>query len=389
MKYTIEDCKEAILSVDKKKDGYLSADGYEELKNENDPSVRTIDERLGSWTEAKDTVGLESIQIVSYTDENATNALQYADSQVKGILTEKEYEEKSREKDPSRSWLESEYGSWSEAKEKAGPESIQNVPYTDKQVINALQYADSQVKGKLTQREYKEKLREKDPSKSWIEKNYGCWNKAKDFASLDTLKRSENKDNGELPIEVDYFKNIDSTKKAYFLGLIYADGHVSESGFSISLIEKDRYIIKELKECLSSEHKIAKIEVEDHKNMVRFGVGRSDFCEHLFQRGIDTKTNTESIPELSDKLFRHWLRGFIDGDGHICPKDSSPKIYIYNNSGRLENINERLNVDGKIYHYDSSQLAFYNDGARYIADYIYPNGEKTEPKLKRKFPEWY
>ena len=50
----------------------------------------------------------------------------------------------------------------------------------------------------------------------------------------------------------EYFKEIDTSNKAYFLGLIYADGSVFNNNCKIKLVETDGYILESFKKEVES-----------------------------------------------------------------------------------------------------------------------------------------
>lgn len=51
-------------------------------------------------------------------------------------------------------------------------------------------------------------------------------------------------------INKDYFRIIDSNEKPYFLGLMYADGYVSERSIVLSLQEGDKLILEKFKKSI-------------------------------------------------------------------------------------------------------------------------------------------
>lgn len=51
----------------------------------------------------------------------------------------------------------------------------------------------------------------------------------------------------KLSLDVDYFKIIDSPKKAYWLGFICADGCIYKNGGKLTLMVKDKEICDKFK----------------------------------------------------------------------------------------------------------------------------------------------
>lgn len=118
---------------------------------------------------------------------------------------------------------------------------------------------------------------------------------------------------GRHSIDEDFFNEIDDEAKAYFLGLMYSDGSVATTQFYLKL--KDEDIIIKLKECLKSSAPIQR----------RYNGGYSSYCltisskkscSNLIKWGcIPNKTKIIQLPKLREDLYRHFIRGFFDGDG--------------------------------------------------------------------------
>lgn len=127
----------------------------------------------------------------------------------------------------------------------------------------------------------------------------------------------------------DYFQNIDSKNKAYFLGLIYADGYISfNKGYyelGITLQSQDKYILEILNQELGGVHIIK------HKAPVKKIINGVHTISHdvdelrvyskkivmdLIHLGVlPNKTKSSVYPIVPDNYFIDFLRGYIDGDG--------------------------------------------------------------------------
>jgi len=153
-------------------------------------------------------------------------------------------------------------------------------------------------------------------------------------------------------LDIDYFKIIDTEAKAYFLGLIAADGCVrikkdKISGnsyvFSLSLQEQDKYILEilvsEIKHSIDLKYYKSKEVIAPSSKKVyqstpawRIDVHNRLFVENLFNQGIHPRKSTEGFGklELPIKLRPHFIRGYFDGDGCIglYHKTLNPIVYI-------------------------------------------------------------
>lgn len=126
---------------------------------------------------------------------------------------------------------------------------------------------------------------------------------------------------GRHLIDTDYFKSIDSEAKAYFLGLMYSDGSVTKNQFYLKL--KDEDIIQKFREELKSSAPIRRI--EEPFSAYILTISCKELCNQLIKHGcVPNKTRTIQVPKLREDLYRHFIRGFFDGDGCLQLQD---KIY--------------------------------------------------------------
>ena len=124
----------------------------------------------------------------------------------------------------------------------------------------------------------------------------------------------------------DFFENIDSEKKAYWLGFICADGYINKKGNTVGItLDKsdENHLFKFLEDLNSVNGKIYH----------RFGKFNKD-CKETEKAVLDlysTKMNTDlqklgiSISKsttldkikVPEKLMNHFIRGYFDGDGCV------------------------------------------------------------------------
>lgn len=124
----------------------------------------------------------------------------------------------------------------------------------------------------------------------------------------------------------DFFDIIDTEEKAYFLGLIYADGSMSyrktklATGYSMTLAlqEEDGYMVVALRDALYPNHDIP---VRESRNQVRLDVSSKRLFSALNALGCTPKKSLTlqfpTIEQVPRNLVRHFVRGYFDGDGSI------------------------------------------------------------------------
>lgn len=120
-----------------------------------------------------------------------------------------------------------------------------------------------------------------------------------------------------------YFQFIDDEHKAYILGLIFADGyiHKNKTCFMLELAEKDLYMLEIIKKNIGANNKLFKhicvIGVNKYINY-RLTIHSILMYNDLLNLGlIHAKSLTIRFPEINEKLLKHFIRGYFDGDGCI------------------------------------------------------------------------
>lgn len=126
-----------------------------------------------------------------------------------------------------------------------------------------------------------------------------------------------------------YFKKIDTERKAYFLGFILANGCVyfgankNSYRFQMNLQSQDRYILEELQKDIGSDYKIQDKKKGYKKNgdpllISLLKINSSKLCEDLINLGvIPRKSMKQEMKKklIPDNLIKHFIRGYFDGNG--------------------------------------------------------------------------
>lgn len=143
-----------------------------------------------------------------------------------------------------------------------------------------------------------------------------------------------------------YFETIDNEYKAYWLGFIFADGCINELAKSmnleISLQSRDREHLVKFEKSLEFDTSVVrdtqvKLNGKSYPTS-RMNVCSKYLCESLIKLGCTSrKSFTKRLPKIDSNLYRHFIRGYFDGNGHI----SYPRcrITLTSNSDFLESLN--------------------------------------------------
>lgn len=118
-----------------------------------------------------------------------------------------------------------------------------------------------------------------------------------------------------------YFHDIDNEEKAYFLGLLMADGYVTRNlnTVTITLQEGDVSVLRKLADVLNYQRNLSYRNNEDKKSTYSISISSKRICQDLVYHGVSPKkSGKEILPEtIPSKLIKHFIRGFMDGDGHL------------------------------------------------------------------------
>ena len=116
-----------------------------------------------------------------------------------------------------------------------------------------------------------------------------------------------------------YFEKIDNEDKAYFLGLMYADGNISINK-CIRLTSKDKYILEKLFECINHTGVIYR---EFHNKFKKECFKAQASSEKMFNDlnnlgCVPNKSLILKFPtNIPNDLVHHFIRGYFDGDGTV------------------------------------------------------------------------
>ena len=144
-----------------------------------------------------------------------------------------------------------------------------------------------------------------------------------------------NKKTKNYPRFSNYFSNIDTCEKAYWLGLFFADGTVSSKTNTIALGLKDKEHVEKFKNAIGAiNNKIS--EITDNRFtepclMYDFSIRDQQLRQDLINWGcIPNKSYAEElhIPEIPKEYIWDFIRGYFDGDGSIHWSDTNNRYTI-------------------------------------------------------------
>ena len=166
----------------------------------------------------------------------------------------------------------------------------------------------------------------------------------------------------QAKINHDYFENIDSEHKAYWLGFIYADGSITKKAYEkgsytyrlrMELMFEDKYILGQMaldlesdlkpKEYYNDTSSFEGYNKPKHTAYIMFSSKKMG--EDLVKLGVvPNKTLIlKSLPSIPDNLMKHFIRGYFDGDGSVyLTKDNTIKTAFYGTHDFINSIQDFL-----------------------------------------------
>ncbi len=146
------------------------------------------------------------------------------------------------------------------------------------------------------------------------------------------------------PLNIKYFKNIDTPEKAYWLGFIAADGCLHKTKYKLSLCVKDADILFKFQKAIGAGSPVRHRIILDKRTgktnqQYNLQINSKEFCQYICSHGVDeNKSKQFSFPKIEEKYYSHFIRGLYDGDGSIHVNKSKIK----------KKINYRINMISSI-----------------------------------------
>lgn len=185
--------------------------------------------------------------------------------------------------------------------------------------INIKQLNDEQIQSIIQDYQNNKSIRQ-------IEKDYGVTRKsvAKYLEDIG-VKTTKGNHYRKYTHQYDYFENIDTEEKAYWLGFMFADGYIvdysnkyGEDKFGITLHSKDISTLKQFKTCIQSTNPITDVS-SNGRSLMRIIMSSQKTVDDLISHGCLKQKSLILKPPVGvpKNLIHHFIRGYFDGDGSI------------------------------------------------------------------------
>lgn len=195
---------------------------------------------------------------------------------------------------------------------------------------------------------------------------------------------------------------------AYVLGFFTADGNMIRNKRGAHFVEfqiTDGNLLKQIRKSFGSNHKITKRKRGEKRKMVyRLQIGSKIIFNDLIKLSLTpNKSKTVNLPNVPDKYFFHFTRGYFDGDGNVTfgffkksdRKSKSPVLltrFISGSKAILENLKNKLmnliDTKGSLYYSPNNawRLSYSTNDSKKLFDFMYKDvGVKNLIYLRRKY----
>lgn len=203
--------------------------------------------------------------------------------------------------------------------------------------------------------------------------------------------------NRTYSLDDNFFEEINNEAKAYFLGLMYADGCLwggpEKKRYMINLgLEKtDKAVVETFKKVLSSTRPLYRITSRGYSltESICLSVSSKKLFNDLINLGCTPKkTFTLKFPSfLPQENLHHFVRGYYDGDGWVSSTKGNLMTGLGGTYDFLSGLQNRLNfANGRIGRDRSIfRLVYSCSQANIFLDWIYQNATILMRRKRTKF----
>lgn len=188
---------------------------------------------------------------------------------------------------------------------------------------------------------------------------------------------------------------------AYVLGFTFADGNIYKNSLAWDIQKRDLNILKKINCILKSTYPII-----ERKNSVRLRINNQLLIKNAQSVGLLPKKSLRlSFPKIPNKLIRHFIRGYLDGDGWLVIRKKGDEIdlgfvcgnrsfledlsgEIYNSLGIYRKVREKNKITKKGFKSKTFLLEYYSSNAVVVANWLYGYLDSNDLYLDRKYKKY-
>ncbi len=196
------------------------------------------------------------------------------------------------------------------------------------------------------------------------------------------------------------FFNSWTNQMAYILGFTYADGNIHRTSLSWDVQLKDKNILEKINKTLKSNYPISL----QRNTSFRLRINNQLLIISAIKLGLFPKKAIRNcLPQIPSSYLRHFIRGFIDGDGWLTLRKNRNEFdigFCGGNQTFIKKINtiisdftkiplnkvrrrEKTTSRGAIS--VTYMVEYFSSNAIKIAEWLYGNLDKEDLYLDRKY----
>ena len=162
-------------------------------------------------------------------------------------------------------------------------------------------------------------------------------------------EKRDNSNMGKYSVNKDYFKEIDTHNKAYFLGWAVTDGNIvrnkNNNQYRIRLQSNDVDILEKF---LKDTESTTQIYEREYGKYSEVNICDREFVENLEQYGFtNCKTYSIEFPNIKEEFVLDFIKGCFDGDGSYVCTDKTKRIsFVREKKNFIEQLNKTLHKYG-------------------------------------------
>lgn len=196
------------------------------------------------------------------------------------------------------------------------------------------------------------------------------------------------------------FQTIDTEEKAYWLGMMYADGYIETRGNAISLAlkEEDLYHIESFKKFLGVNNKIQKKVKDNTYVSYNLSFKSKQVKDDLIANGcFENKSKILQFPTediVPQHLIHHFIRGYVDGDGCITTSNNGKQVSveILGSENFLNGLIE-INLFNRNHlysfkHSDIKRVSYSGEKAMMVLNYLYEDATIYLKRKAQRYRKW-
>jgi len=188
---------------------------------------------------------------------------------------------------------------------------------------------------------------------------------------------------------------------AYILGFTYADGTIYKTSLGWDIQTRDKDLLLKINETLGSTYPITK-----RVHSVRLRISNQKLINGAKSKGLLPKKKMRKIlPKMPKIYLKHFIRGYLDGDGWIVIRKNKQEGdigFVSGNKSFLKYLNSEINnvlhiskkvrektkITAKKVVSTTYHLEFYSSNAFKIATWLYKDIKKEDLFLIRKYNKY-